>query len=63
MTEVTMAWQENQGDLLGLCLGLELLQPGRKGAMDTKQDPGRPQGVVTRFCTGPRPGRDRAGAG
>ncbi len=24
---------------------------GRKGATDTKEDPGRPRGVVTRFCT------------
>ncbi len=27
----------------------------RKGATDTKEDPGRPRGVVTRICTGPRP--------
>jgi hypothetical protein len=24
---------------------------GRKGATDTKEDPGRPRGVVTRICT------------
>jgi hypothetical protein len=28
---------------------------GRKGATDTKEDPGRPRGVVTRFCTGRGP--------
>ncbi len=28
---------------------------GRKGATDTKEDPGRPRGVVTRICTGRGP--------
>ncbi len=31
------------------------MRQGRKGATDTKEDPGRPRGVVTRICTGRGP--------